>query len=104
MQRMKVVLPEPEAPMTTTTSCRSDLHRDALEDVQATEVLVDVGGLDDDSPAQAPARRRSRARSSCRPIAVISAPPLIESTISSAGFGARSPKIAIPEARRRRRA
>ena len=48
MQRMKVVLPEPDAPMMQTTSRCVDLERDALEHLQSAEALVDVGRPHDD--------------------------------------------------------
>ncbi len=44
--RQSVDLPEPEGPMTTTTSPRADGEVDVLEHVQVTEVLVDA--LEDD--------------------------------------------------------
>ena len=42
MQRMKVVLPEPDGPMMQTVSPFVDLERDALQHLELAEALVDV--------------------------------------------------------------
>ena len=46
MQRSSVLLPEPERPMIATTWPRLDRERDALQDLDGAEALVDV--LNDD--------------------------------------------------------
>ena len=58
MQRRKVVLPDPDGPMRTTTSLRRTVRSTPLRTCSAAEVLVDVGRLDDDAVRRAPATRR----------------------------------------------
>ena len=48
MQRIRVDLPEPEGPMTTTTSCLAHLQVDVVEGLERAEELVDALQLDDD--------------------------------------------------------
>ena len=65
MQRMNVVLPEPDGPMMQTVS-RLRPQRDALQHLQAAEPLVDVDRADDDveQPAQSwPRNVAPRSRS-----------------------------------------
>ena len=45
MQRMNVVLPEPEGPMMQTVSPLGDVERDALQHLEPAEALVDVDRL-----------------------------------------------------------
>jgi hypothetical protein len=42
MQRISVDFPEPDGPMTTTTSWRPDVHVDVLEGLEVAEELVDT--------------------------------------------------------------
>ena len=42
MQRISVDLPEPDGPMTTTTSCSADREVDILQRLEVAEPLVDV--------------------------------------------------------------
>ena len=47
MQRIIVDLPEPDGPMTTTTSCRPTLRLMSCERREVAEALVDALELDD---------------------------------------------------------
>ena len=46
MHRISVDLPEPDGPITTTTSCDADLQVDVLQRLEVAEELVDVFDLD----------------------------------------------------------
>ena len=67
MQRMKVVLPEPDGPMMQTVSPFVTLERDALQHLEPAEALVDVGRLHDYfAPVPVAGSRVPRPRSGSR--------------------------------------
>ena len=62
MQRSRVDLPLPEAPIRQTTSCSADGQVDPAQDLERSETLVEALDPDDVGGHRAPARKRRRSR------------------------------------------
>ena len=68
MQRMNVVLPEPDGPMMQTVSPLRDVEGDALQHLEPAEALVDVDGVHDERRVtHAPGSPSANASRDARP-------------------------------------